>query len=118
MRTLLLASVALLTSACAFGPSFGELKPGVSRTDVLKVMGCPASDLKKDGYEAMTFTARMPTYLQLGPADYAYVFKDGVLVEGGRGSVREEKTDTGAKFVFVPAGGKQTASAATTTCGA
>ena len=118
MRTLVLASVALLASACALGPSYGNLKPGVSRTEVLKVMGCPATDVKKDGYEAITFTARMPTFFQWGPADYAYIFKDGVLVEGGRGSVREEKTATGAKFVFVPPAGKATASTSAATCGA
>jgi hypothetical protein len=109
MKHLLLLPAALALSACllsaciSFGPSYSSLKPGSTKADVISAMGgCPATLAAKGGYEARTYTNKMPHIFQWGPANYTFILKDGVLVQFGEGSFQEQTVGGETKYVLVP----------------
>jgi hypothetical protein len=105
MKPLLFVLPALLLSACAtYGERYNSLAVGAQREQVLKTMeGCPSSTQKAGRYEAIVYANRMPHFFQWSPATYTFILRDGVLVEFGEGTVRQQGVGDDARLELVPA---------------
>ena len=104
MKPLLYALPALLLAACAtYGERYNSLAVGAPRENVLAAMeGCPSSTQKAGRYEAIVYANRMPHFFQWSPATYTFILRDGVLVEFGEGTVRQQGVGDDATLVLVP----------------
>jgi hypothetical protein len=103
MKPLLFTLPILLLSACVSFGGFERLEPGAPREQVLRTMeGCPSSTQKAGRYEAFVFSDRMPRFFQWAPGTYTFILRDGVLVEFGEGTPRQEGPAEEPRLVLVP----------------
>lgn len=105
MRFAVVAMAALAASGCISlgGTSYTDLKPGMSKKQVMDAMdGCPTTSISEGRYEAVSYNGRMPRFFQWGPSNYAFIFRDGALVEFGEGVARREVVGGEARLVLAP----------------
>jgi hypothetical protein len=102
MKPLFFALPILLLSACVSIGGFDRLEPGAPREQVLRAMeGCPSTTQKAGRYEAFVFNDRMPRFFQWAPGTYTFILRDGVLVEFGEGTPRQQGTAEEPTLVLV-----------------
>jgi hypothetical protein len=103
MKPLLFALPALLLAGCiSFGGKYDRLAAGSPREQVLDAMeGCPSSTQKAGRYEAIVYANRMPHFFQWAPSTYTFILRDGVLVEYGEGTPRQQGVGDDATLVLV-----------------
>lgn len=96
-----LVSLALLTGQISFGGKFKKVELGMSRTEVVRLLGRPDGVRSHENEEALTYADRLVSGFKWSRADYVVVFRDGVVTEYGPGQIRDASPNTGA-FIFVP----------------
>jgi hypothetical protein len=104
MRFLLLASMALALTGCiSIGSRYSDIETGMTRAQVIDAMeDCPSTVQTAGKYEARTYGRRMMSFFQWAPADYTFIFKDGVLTEFGKGTARRQNINGEPGLVLVP----------------
>ncbi|MBA2351250.1 MAG: outer membrane protein assembly factor BamE [Pseudomonadota bacterium] len=90
LTILLLSAVLLLIVGCASGELAQNLEEGMSKEQVIAIMGKPDGFQRSGEYEALKYTNRVISGWDVrGKADYAMILKNGRLVEWGAGQVRQ-----------------------------
>jgi hypothetical protein len=91
MGALLLVAVTLLASltGCATAERMKKLSPGMSREQVVKIMGRPTGAQVKGSYEQLQYAHRLLHGWSNDRADLSVVLKDGRVVAYGHGEVRD-----------------------------
>lgn len=85
----------------AFGNKFKKVDLGMTRAEVVELLGRPDGVRAHENEEALTYADRLVSGFKWSRADYVVVFRDGEVVEYGPGAIRDASPNTGA-FVFVP----------------
>lgn len=94
----------LVLSACATtGEKMKRLNSGMTREDVVGVLGRPDGVQTSGDYEALKYSHRMVTGWAWDRADYNVILKDGRVVEYGTGEVRVKEGPTSV-LLLVPLG--------------
>lgn len=73
---------------CATGEKMSRLKEGMTKSEVVDVLGAPDGFQRSGEYEALKYNHRLVTGWAWDRADYNIIMKDGKLVEYGQGQVR------------------------------
>ena len=102
-KALLAATILILTMAsCATGEKVrAELRPGMSRTQVIEAIGNPDGVKTSSSSEVLQYTNRLMSGWSWDRADYFVVLKEGVVVEYGTGEVRQAPSTQGGFFFLV-----------------
>jgi len=95
---LLTLSVVALFSACTTGEKMSSLEPGMTRQQVVGMLGRPDAVRSSGPYEQLEYTHRLITDWSWDRSDFNVILKDGRLVEFGHGEIR----DRSPRMVFVP----------------
>jgi hypothetical protein len=99
MKTILLTlSVVALFSACTTGEKMSSLEPGLTRQQVVGMLGRPDAVRSSGPYEQLEYTHRLITGWSWDRSDFNVILKDGKLVEFGHGEIR----DRSPRMVVVP----------------
>jgi hypothetical protein len=93
--------LALLLASCVTGERMTRLEPGMSKHQVIDILGRPDGFRSSDHYEALTFTNKLMSGWSWDRADYVVILRDGRVVEYGVGEVRQNSPNTGV-LVLVP----------------
>jgi len=97
-KILLLLSMTLLFG-CATGEKMSSLREGMTKGEVVGILGNPDGFQRLGDYESFKFNHRMVTGWAWDRADYNVVLKDGKVIEWGQGEVRT-KTAGNVLFLF------------------
>src|SRR4029077_2805297 len=90
MRTILLTlSVVALFSACTNGEKMSSLEPGMTRQQVVGMLGRPDAVRSSGPYEQLEYTHRLITGWSWDRSDFNVILKDGRLFEFGHGEIRD-----------------------------
>lgn len=101
-RKMLYVAIVSLICACATGERIVRLDPGMSKNQVVDVMGRPDGYKAQDGYEVLRYTNRLISGWSWDRADYNVVIKDGKLVEYGAGEVRTKQVGSSTVLFIAP----------------
>ena len=82
-------SVACLFSACTTGEQMSRLEPGMTRQQVVGVLGRPDAVRSNGPYEQLEYTHRLITGWSWDRSDFKVILKNGRVVEFGHGEVRD-----------------------------
>jgi len=101
-RKMIYIAIVVLISACATGERIVRLDPGMTKGQVVEVMGRPDGFKAQDGYEVLRYTNRLISGWSWDRADYNIVMKDGKLIEYGAGEVRTKQVGTNTILFLAP----------------
>jgi outer membrane protein assembly factor BamE (lipoprotein component of BamABCDE complex) len=101
-RKMIYITIIVLISACATGERIVRLDPGMTKDQVVDVMGRPDGFKAQDGYEVFRYTNRLISGWSWDRADYNIVMKDGKLIEYGAGEVRTKQVGTSTILFLAP----------------
>jgi len=90
--------ILLFVYGCFHGEVITQVHPGMSVSDVQKIMGPQEGYRKVGDYEIYSYYNKMISGWSWDRADYYYVFENGKLVQYGAGEIRQNKV-TGAVFI-------------------
>jgi hypothetical protein len=101
--TRLVATIALTLSlfGCVTGEKMSGLHPGMTKAEVLSVLGRPDGYKQIAGHEIYRYSNRLSSGWSWDRADYNVVFKNDRVVEYGAGEVRP---GSNGAVVIVPIG--------------
>lgn len=102
MNRILVAALVMgaLSGCCTVGQRITRLEPGAHADQVIAVLGRPDQVLASDGHEVYLYQGRRTRH-SIWKTNYTVIFKDGRVVEYGRGLAGE---DPAHDLVIVPAG--------------
>ena len=86
---LLTISVVSLLSACTTGEQMSRLEPGMTRQQVVGILGRPNAVRSYGPYEQLEYTHRLITGWSWDRSDFSVILKGGRVVEFGHGEVRD-----------------------------
>jgi hypothetical protein len=86
---LLTISVVSLLSACTTGEQMSRLEPGMTRQQVVGILGRPNAVRSNGPYEQLEYTHRLITGWSWDRSDFKVILKDGRVIEFGHGEVRD-----------------------------
>jgi SmpA/OmlA family protein len=90
MKVILLTiSVVSLLSACTTGEQMSRLEPGMTRQQVVGILGRPNAVRNSGPYEQLEYTHRLITGWSWDRSDFKVILEDGRVVEFGHGEVRD-----------------------------
>jgi hypothetical protein len=89
MKTMFLAlSIVCLLSACTTSEKMSESRPGMTRQQVVGILGRPDAVRSNGPYEQLEYTHRLVTGWSLDRSDFNVLLKNGRVVEFGLGEIR------------------------------
>lgn len=95
-----LTLLAVLTlSACVTGEKMSSVRPGMTKAQVIAILGQPDGYRKVDNQEILSWNNRLSSGWAWDRADYNVIVSDGKVVEYGQGQVRPKQNGT---LVIVP----------------
>jgi len=98
---------ALILSACATNGKITDLQEGMTKDEVIKVVGGPDGYQRSGDYEVLLYLERRTsTWSYFSGAiddlvDYSVILKDGHVIEYGRGRTHQRDPNA-APFVRIP----------------
>jgi hypothetical protein len=81
--------VVSLLSACTTGEQMSRLEPGMTRQQVVGVLGRPDAVRSNGAYEQLEYTHRLITGWSWDRSDFKVILRDGRVVKFGHGEVRD-----------------------------
>jgi hypothetical protein len=87
-RTLPALSIVFLLSACTTGEKMSGLEPGMTRQQVVGILGRPDAVRSSGLYEQLEYTHRLVTGWSWDRSDFNVILKNGRVVEFGHGEIR------------------------------
>jgi hypothetical protein len=90
-RTIAGVSLMLALSACVMGERMQSVREGMSKDEVISVLGNPDGFQRVGDYEALRYTNRLISGWSWDRADYNVILKAGRVVEYGPGQVRQRE---------------------------
>ena len=92
-------AVAWLTSGCVIGQKMGDIHEGMSKREVVSVLGNPDGYRRSGEYEALRYTDRLISGWSWNRTDYTVILLNGHVSEYGPGQVRQDEP---SMLVLVP----------------
>lgn len=89
MRKLLLAFIAVMLAGCVTGQSVRQLSPGMSRAEVIEIMGAPDGVQTNGSSEVLKYANRLMSGFSWDKTDYFVTLQDGRVTQYGNGEVRQ-----------------------------
>ena len=98
----LMFGMVLVASGCATtGERFANLEPGMTKAQVIDLLGRPDGYRRADQQEALIYKNRLISGWAWDRADHAVLLQEGRVVEYGAGEVRQGGPNIGV-LIFVP----------------
>lgn len=94
MRKIIVLIIIGCLAGCATGEKMSRLKEGMTKTEVIDVLGDPDGFQRSGDYEAMKYNHRLVTGWAWDRADYNVILKEGKVVEYGQGQVRVKEMNS------------------------
>ena len=91
-----------LLASCATGEKMVRLEPGMTKSQVIDVMGRPDGFKAEGDYEVLRYTNRLISGWSWDRADYNVLLKNGKVVEYGAGEVRAKQSGTSTILFLTP----------------
>lgn len=85
--------------SCAHGSKMKKLSPGMTKQEVINILGKPDGYKASGDYEALKYANKLMSGWSWDRADYYAILKNGILVEYGAGEIREKENNI---IVLVP----------------
>ena len=86
---------------CVTGERMQSVREGMSKDEVIGVLGNPDGFQRSGDYEALRYTNRLISGWSWDRADYNVILRNGRVVEYGPGQVRQRDPNT-ATLILVP----------------
>ncbi len=93
-------SVAGLASGCVTGQKMGDVHEGMSKAEVVSILGNPDGFQRSGEYEALRYSDRLISGWSWNRADYTVILQNDRVSAYGPGQVREERPGV---LILVPA---------------
>ena len=87
-------------SGCITGENVSYIEPGMTKSQVKKVMGKPDGYRSYGKYEVLKYANRLLSGWSWDRTDYSFVFKDNLLIQYGPGEIRERNVG-GIHTIFI-----------------
>lgn len=103
-RTFSVVFLLMVLSGCAHmytGERMKRVHEGMSKEQVIKVLGNPDGFRRSGNWEALRYTNRLISGWSWDRADYNVILHNGRVVEYGPGEVRQQDPNTGI-LILVP----------------
>lgn len=99
----LICALALLVvlAGCVTGELMQSVREGMSKDEVIEVLGNPDGFQRSGEYEALRYTNRLISGWSWDRADYNVILRDGRVLEYGPGQVRQRDPNT-STLILVP----------------
>lgn len=97
MKLLLVFIVSFMLTACATGEKISSVQLGMSKSNVISIMGSPDGAAKKENYEIVLYSNRLMSGWSNDRADYKFIFKDDSLIEYGPEKIRQDNGAAAAR---------------------
>lgn len=92
---------ALSIAACATGEKMGDVQEGMTKAEVVSILGNPDGFRRSGDYEALQYTNRLISGWSYDRADYFVILRNDQVIEYGPGEVRQR--DSGVNtLILVP----------------
>lgn len=92
-------TVFFLFGCATTGEKMPKIHEGMSKQDVIEILGPPDGFQRSGEYEALKYSHRLVTGWAWDRADYNVILKNGEVVEYGMGEVRVKNLNTGILFL-------------------
>ena len=99
-RTIVGVSLMLVLSACVMGERMQSVREGMSKDEVISVLGNPDGFQRAGDYEALRYTNRLISGWSWDRADYNVILRAGRVVEYGPGQVRQRDANVNTLIWF------------------
>ncbi|MGY0552919.1 hypothetical protein ACW17M_06880 [Vreelandella sp. 2A-K22] len=96
-----LLAVAFFLHGCATGERMQTVSEGMSKEEVVSLLGEPDGYRRNGDYEALQYTNRLISGWSWDRTDYTVILENGRVGEYGPGEVRERDSGTGI-LILVP----------------
>ena len=98
---LLCSAAAIVLSGCVTGERMQSVREGMSKDEVMAILGNPDGFQRSGDYEALRYTNRLISGWSWDRADYNVILRSGRVVEYGSGEVRQRDPNVGT-LILVP----------------
>jgi hypothetical protein len=98
LRQIASACLTLLIASCVTGEKMSSLSPGMTKDQVISLLGHPDGYQAEGDYEVLRYTNKLVSGFSWDRADYYAILRGGKLVEYGTGQVRQDQNH---KFILV-----------------
>lgn len=88
-KTITILALSLSLSACVTENKMDELRPGMSKDEVIQVLGRPDGFSRNGEIETFKYTDKLTSGWSWNRADYYVTFQNNQLAESGNQTVRE-----------------------------
>ena len=96
-----LSSVLVALIGCATGERMQSMREGMSKNEVIAVLGNPDGFQRSGEYEALRYANRLMSGWSWDRADYNVILRSGRVVEYGPGQVRQRDPNV-STLILVP----------------
>ncbi len=94
--------LAILLAACTTGERMGSVSYGMTREQVIAVLGPPSGGQRSGNTEAITYVNRLISGWSWDRADYHVILTDGQVTAYGPGVVRQNPGPAFGTMMIVP----------------
>lgn len=101
IRLLLTSFMVLFLSACVTGERVSSVSEGMTKEQVISILGKPDGFQRSGSYEALRYTNRLISGWSWDRADYTVILNNDRVTEYGAGQVRQRDPNTQV-LVLVP----------------
>ena len=88
--TIALLATTWLISGCVTGQKMGAIHEGMSKGEVVSILGNPDGYQRSGEYEALRYSDRLISGWSWNRADYTVILQNGHVTAYGPGQVRQE----------------------------
>lgn len=99
MRLLSAIVLVVILASCATGELMSNLRPGMNKEEVTRVLGSPDGFQSRGEYESLKYSHRLVTGWAWDRADYFVILRDGRVIEYGTGEVRIKDMNSNILFL-------------------
>ena len=100
IRLFFVIAMLLFVSGCIVGKQMASVKEGMSKNEVLSILGNPDGFQRSGDYEALRYTNRLISGWSWDRTDYTVILKNGQVIEYGPGQVRQRDPNTGVLILM------------------
>lgn len=101
LRLVLVLTLSAALFGCVIGERMQNVREGMSKDEVIGLLGNPDGFQRSGDYEALRYTNRLISGWSWDRADYNVILRNGRVVEYGPGQVRQRDPTT-STLILVP----------------
>ena len=100
-RIVCVLALSLALIGCVTGERMQSIREGMSKEEVIGILGNPDGFQRSGDYEALRYTNRLISGWSWDRADYNVILRNGRVLEYGPGQVRQRDPNT-STLILVP----------------